>query len=121
MTKATRPKRPSKVPVCAACGKRLRLYKVGKDRTNVTLAARSMRLSNPSITWADFHKKYPYGAAEYNALVLTADSMPPTRGSDGNNLVCHTMCGHLLLVRLLLTLGTDVLAHLPEQWRFRSS
>lgn len=109
----------TKVPVCAACGRKLRKYNHARDRTNAHLATRSRRheVGDP-LTLERLRRMTP---EEYNAAALTGDGMEPLRGSDGNNVVCHQMCGHHLLVRLMLTLGTDVLALLPDRWRFRSS
>lgn len=116
--KKKRATRPSKIPLCAACGRKLRPMKRDSNN-NHALAARSARSSRPRLTAEQHHALFHPN--NYNTLVLTGDGMPPTRGGDGNNMVCHKDCGHILLMRLLTTLGTDVLAHLPDCWRFRSS
>jgi hypothetical protein len=92
--------RKSKVPLCAACGRKLRKY--GKDsRQNEQLAAHSIRVS---MTVKELIAKGPPDAGN-----LTADGLPPDRGA----------CGHMLAVRLIVALGPEVLQLLPPEWKHR--
>lgn len=102
--KPPRKKRERTVPVCACCGRTL----PKADGDNLQLARDSRRKS----------KDRERGLAE-GVEPMTADGMPPTRGPYGDNLVCSQVCGHVLAVRLMIALGTDVLKLLPEPWRYR--
>lgn len=102
--------RKSKVPLCAACGRKLRKY--GKDsRQNEQLAAHSIRVS---MTVKELIAKGPPDAGN-----LTADGLPPDRGAYGDNIVCQQACGHMLAVRLIVALGPEVLQLLPPEWKHR--
>lgn len=96
-----KPKR-ARVPICAACGRRLR-------------KARYVLISDGQVAMSVENYE---GRRTLDLHTLTADGAEPTRGGYGDNLVCAQRCGHMLAVRLVASIP-GLLALLPEQWRHR--
>lgn len=49
---------------------------------------------------------------------ITADSLPPQRGHEGNNLVCSSRCGFLVAIALVRA-DPEVMKLLPPGWNKR--
>lgn len=95
-------------PTCAACGKPL-----PKARFRITPDGQSY---NPEIGKIFDRKSVEWAKTNDVDHVLTADGRAPERGRYGDNLVCSMPCGHVLAVRIVLSVP-GVLDLLPDAWR----